>query len=199
MTNNPYLASQLSGPYAQALINAVQNEVVLASGEISYMYGFYYATVVSNILTTMGELVGFLWPVVPSGLIGGNQLFTFYTSSGTNPHFVAYSGFGSVISGTTLSGLLTSYYANSLIQQSVYAQLLPLAANLKYAGLTFANIDSVCQVFGAHTITFASTSGNNAGDIKVTFNPDISAMQLNVLNQIFAYYTTVPQVNIYNA
>jgi hypothetical protein len=200
MAQDINLAYQLSGSYAQALIAAVNREVLLASGEISAMENFNYLTAPSGILTTMGQLVGFLWPLVPSGLaISGGHYFTMYSalSGYVNPHFVAYSGFGSVISGGTLSGVWQTYYANTYVGQSIYAQLLPLAASLKYNGLTLANIDATCQLFGTHTITFAS--GVNNGDIKVLFNPDISALQLNVANQIFQNFATEPAIQLYNA
>jgi hypothetical protein len=164
------------------------------------MENFNYLTAPSGILTTMGQLVGFLWPLVPSGLaISGGHYFTMYSalSGYVNPHFVAYSGFGSVISGGTLSGVWQTYYANTYVGQSIYAQLLPLAASLKYNGLTLANIDATCQLFGTHTITFAS--GVNNGDIKVLFNPDISALQLNVANQVFQNFATEPAIQLYNA
>jgi hypothetical protein len=200
MAQDINLAYQLSGSYAQALIAAVNREVLLASGEISAMENFNYLTAPSGILTTMGQLVGFLWPLVPSGLaISGGHYFTMYSalSGYVNPHFVAYSGFGSVISGGTLSGVWQTYYANTYVGQSIYAQLLPLAASLKYNGLTLANIDATCQLFGTHTITFAS--GVNNGDIKVLFNPDISALQLNVANQVFQNFATEPAIQLYNA
>ena len=87
MAENSYLASPLSGPYAQALINAVQNEITLASGEISYMYDLSITNSlgISGILQTIGRLVGYLWPVVPQTLIGGVHLFTFCTYSGAPP------------------------------------------------------------------------------------------------------------------
>ena len=201
MAQDVNLAYQLSGPYAQALIAAVNSEVLLASGEISAMENFNYLTASSGILTTMGQLVGFLWPLVPSGLVSNGRYFTFYSalSGYVNPHFVTYSGFGSVISGSTLSGVWQTYYANTYVGNSIYAQLLPLAASLKYNGLTLANIDATCQTFGTHTITFASSSGINPGDIKVLFSPDISALQLNVANQIFQNFATEPAIQLYNA
>lgn len=200
MALNQYLSPQLSGPYAQALINAVTTEVQLATPELVYMYGMNINNYVDQILTTAGELVGWLWPLVPSGLaVSGGRYFTFYSAASgyVNPHFVTYSGFGSVISGTTLSGLLSTVYANTKIGNFVYAQLLPLAAQMKYVGLTLSGIDAVCQYFGPHTITFAS--GVNQGDINVLFNPDISALQLNVANQLFVRFATEPQVFLYNA
>jgi len=199
MAQNQFLAAQLSGPYAQALMAAVEKEILLASPEINYMYSMNINNYVSQLLTTAGELVGWLWPLVPSGLaVSGGHLFTFYSAASgyVNPHFVTYSGFGSVISGTTLSGLLSSVYASSQIGASVYAQLLPIAAKIKYGGLTFANVDAACQVFGPHTITIMS--GINVGDIKVVFNPDISALQLNVANQLMVRFATEPQVLLYN-
>ena len=199
MAQNQYLTAQLSGPYAQALMAAVETEVLLASTEISYMYGMNLSNFVPQLLTTAGEIVGWLWPLVPSGLaVSGGHLFTFYSAASgyVNPHFVTYSGFGSVVSGTTLSGLLSSVYASSQIGAPIYAGLLPFAAKIKYGGLTLGNIDAVCQFFGPHTITFASGINN---DIKVVFNPDISALQLNVANQLFAQFATEPQVTLYNA
>ena len=199
MAQNKFLAAQLSGPYAQALIAAVENEVLLASSEISYMYGMNLSNFVPQLLTTAGELVGWLWPLVPSGLAASGNFFTFYSAASgyVNPHFVTYSGFGSVVSGTTLSGLLSSVYASSQIGAPIYASLLPIAAKIKYNGLSLGNIDAVCQVFGPHTISIAS--GVNVGDIKVLFNPDISALQLNVANQLFVRFATEPQVLLYNA
>jgi hypothetical protein len=209
---NPYLASQLSGPYAQALINAVQQEVVLASGEINYLYKLSVKTSTSGfnniapnypLLSTIGQLVGYFWPVVPYTLLSTSGVFTFCTcgqttGSGTfNPVFNAYLGFGSVISGGTLSGVLTSVYANTYITASSYQQLLPLAAQIKRTGLTLSGIDSVCQVFGPHTIAFAGAP--NYGDVKVTFNPDISALSLYVANALFVTFATEPQVLLYNA
>ena len=93
MAQDVNLAYQLSGPYAQALIAAVNSEVLLASGEISAMENFNYLTASSGILTTMGQLVGFLWPLVPSGLVSNGRYFTFYSalSGYVNPHFVTYS------------------------------------------------------------------------------------------------------------
>lgn len=198
MAENSYLASPLSGPYAQALINAVQNEITLASGEISYMYDLSITNSlgISGILQTIGRLVGYLWPVVPQTLIGGVHLFTFCTYSGA-PHFVTYSGFGSVISGTTLSGLLTTYYASSSVGYQIFEQLLPIASQIKNAGITLATVDEVCSVLGPHTISIIG-SGGNVGDIKVDFNPYIPALQLYLGNELFAIFATEPQVALYN-
>ena len=200
MALNTYLPPQLSGPYAQALANAVLNEVLLASGEISYMYNFSIANFAANNdsanLTTAGQLVGYTWPMVPPSLIGGSGLFTFYSAQSgyVNPHFVAYSGFGSVISGGTLSGTLISIYASAYIGASIYANFMQLAAQVKYNGLSLSGIDAVCQAFGNHTIT---TSGLN-NDIWVVFNPDISVLQLSLLNQLFIVFATEPQVFLFN-
>ena len=208
MAQNPYLASQLSGPYAQALINAVQNEVILASGEMNYLYNLSIASASGGYnpalpnyptLATIGDLIGYIWPVVPYTLIQSSGVFTFTSDlAGTySPVFVASSGFGSVLVSGTLGGRLSTVYASSYISLSLYQQLLPLAARIKNIGLTLSGIDSVCQVFGTHTITFASSP--NYGDVKVTFNPDISPLNLYVANALFLTFATEPQVLLYNA
>jgi hypothetical protein len=198
MAQNQYLASQLSGPYAQALINAIENEITLASGEISYMYNLSInnSLGVSGTLGTIGELVGYLWPVVPAPLVGGSGLFTFCTVSQA-PSFITYSGFGSVVSGTTLSGLLTTYYASSSIGYQEFESLLPIAAQIKNNGITFATVDEVCQILGPHTIGIVN-SGVNVGDITVHFSPYISSLNLYLGNELFSIFTTEPQVLLYN-
>ena len=207
MAQNPYLASQLSGPYAQALINAVQNEIVLASGEMSFMYGMNIITASGGtgtqlpgypVLATIGDIIGYTWPVVPFTLIQNSGMFTF-TSDPTGiyaPVFVTYSGFGSVLNMATLSGVLSSVYANSYIPLQLYQTLLPLAARIKTIGLTLSGIDSICQVFGNHTIAFAGAP--NYADVKVTFNPDITPLNLYVANALFLTFATEPQVLMYN-
>ena len=207
MAQNPYLASQLSGPYAQALINAVQNEIVLASGEMSFMYGMNIITASGGtgtqlpgypVLATIGDIIGYTWPVVPFTLIQNSGMFTF-TSDPTGiytPVFVTYSGFGSVLNMGTLSGVLSSVYANSYISLQLYQTLLPLAARIKTIGLTLSGIDSICQVFGNHTIAFAGAP--NYADVKVTFNPDITPLNLYVANALFLTFATEPQVLMYN-
>ena len=189
---NQYLAKQLSGPYAQGLANTVLAEFTLASGEVQYMHDLSIATAVSGVLSQLGLLVGYPWPIVPAGL-GNANIFAFSTiaSSVYAPTYSTQHGFGTV--GGTTGGKLLSAYAqvNNTIDINLYKTLLPLAAQVKRSGLTLNLVDEIAQVFGYHTISFSAYY-----DIVVTFTPTLSAINIYILQQLFNVFAIEPQVVI---
>ena len=144
--SDPDIAAQFSGPYAQTLMQAVDQIIAERAPELIYLKQLSIATADSPELDTIGGIVGYPWPNAPTGIFDAN-IFEFTTGSGVviNPLI----GFGGV--GQDIGGIFTSATPaiGNLIPIAFYRLLLTQVAFLKSHGLTFQAIDQICFVFGS--------------------------------------------------
>lgn len=186
---DPDLALQFSGPYVQTFMTAVQRMIDKRLAVMEYFYTLTLQTADTDRLYFLGGLVGFPWPSAPAGTFDDNS-FTF-GSAAAWPTINNLQGFGSFFD-PTIGGLLSSAVGviGNLIPVSKYQQLLAIAAQIKHNGMTLANIDNICQLFGAsYTITFLSD-----GDILITFITVIGASNIWLCQTIFTWYAVDPQI-----
>lgn len=186
------LAYQFSGPYVQAFVTAVQNQLDKNQWIIDYIATLSIDTADDTRIMTIGGIIGMPWPSAPSSAFD-EAGFTFGvaaafplidTAHGFAPHDGSYGGLFSSVFPTV----------GNLIPISAYRQLLKAVAKLKHDGLTLVTIDGICQLFGNnYTITFGP--GVNDSDIYITWTL-ITAGNLWLLQTIFDKFTTAPQVFI---
>ena len=154
------LAFQFSGPYAQSLITAVQQEIDIRTPDIAYLFGLSIASAGPTELATIGGIVGYPWPTAPTGTFDSNN-FLFGSAAGF-PTISGLNGFAGVNS-PGIGGLFSSATpaVGNLIPIGFYRLLLTQVAILKFNGLSMTVIDQICHVFGqSYTILQAGSSNN---------------------------------------
>ncbi len=151
------LASQFSGPYAQSLITAVQQEIDIRTPDIAYLFGLSIASAGPTELATIGGIVGYPWPTAPTGTFDNNN-FLFGSAAGF-PTISGLNGFAGV-SSPGIGGLFSSATpaVGNLIPIGFYRLLLTEVAFLKFNGLSMTIIDRICHVFG-QSYTILQTGG----------------------------------------
>jgi len=154
------LAFQFSGPYAQALVTAVQQEIDVRSPSIAYLFGLSIASAGPTELATIGGIIGYPWPTAPTGTFDDNNFI--FGSAGSFPTISGLNGFAGV-SSPGIGGLFSSATpaVGNLIPIGFYRLLLTEVAFLKYNGLSMTIIDRICHVFGQlYTILQLGAGGN---------------------------------------
>lgn len=196
MSQNPNLAVQFSGPVIQAVVNGIQASHDAQLPLLSYwsLLSIVTAQDVDGTLDFVGELVGYPRPLVAADFF--TSQFHFGHSS-SFPQFSATSGFGSTAvpgEGGVLGSVFPS--TSSVIPAGYYQQILPLAAQLRYYGLTLQIIDLLAAWAGqgtGYTIMFLAS-----GDITVTFAATIPYTFYDMLQYLYDLYETAPVVTVIN-
>lgn len=142
------LAFQFSGPYAQALIAAVQQEIDVRNPDIAYLYNLAIDDANETELATIGGIIGYPWPTAPIGTFNNNNFL--FGSQASFPTISGLNGFAGV-DDPGVGGLLSSSTSavGNLIPIGFYRLLLTQVAILKAEGLNLITIDKICFVFGA--------------------------------------------------
>lgn len=194
---NAYLAQQFSGAAIQAVIDGLQqaHDAYLPMIDAWADLSIATASGVDGTLDFIGCLAGYPRPIVPATFSSPN-VFTL-SQAALYPQYSILTGLGSVLFPGN-GGLLTSVFAaaSSTISDAWFRVLIPLAAQIKYYGLTIYTVDLVASFTGvAYTIGF---HGGTGPDIDLTFNTDIGYQKFWILEQIFDKYSTTVQVNVVN-
>lgn len=154
------LAFQFSGPYAQALISAVQQEIAVRDPDIAYLFSLSIASAGPIELATIGGIIGYPWPTAPTGTFDQNNFI--FGAAASFPTISGLNGFAGV-SSPGIGGLFSSATpaVGNLIPIAFYRLLLTQVAFLKYNGLSMTIIDQICHVFGPqYTIEQLGAAGN---------------------------------------
>lgn len=141
------LAFQFSGPYTQALVSAVQQEIDLRDPDIAYLFSLSLASAGPTELATIGGIIGYPWPTSPTGTFSDNNFI--FGAAASFPTISGLNGFAGVDS-PGVGGLFSSATPSvgNLIPIAFYRLLLAQVAFLKYNGLSMTIIDQICHVFG---------------------------------------------------
>ena len=188
---NTYIGSQFSGPVIQAMMDAILGSFQDTDDLVNYWKDLDLATAVGGELDFMGALAGFPRPLVPETFYPGTFEFG---DSASFPHFDTTKGLGD---STTpgVGGILGSAISQPM-DDANFRLLIPIAAILKYYGLTIYSVDLLAHWTGVpYTIGF--TDGNDE-DILLTFATEISTVQIWILTTLFDKYATEPTVVIVN-
>lgn len=176
MSYNPNLSNQMSGPYAQGVVNSFQHEFDTYTAQIlSYYENLSIATAdvitdssgnpilnTYNDLESIGLYVGYPWPVAPIGTFNSNNLtLTTYTGSSTSPIGL------SAADGSFTGGVLTSssVASGTLIPSAFYRLMLTAIAYIKYNGLTYNTLDKIIT-------TFCNSPNNPTGQFQYLQRPN---------------------------
>ncbi len=153
------LAFQFSGPYSQALVAAVQQEIDIRTPDIAYLLGLSIASAGATELATIGGIIGYPWPTAPAGTFDSNNFL--FGAAASFPTISGLNGFAGV-SSPGIGGLFSSATPaiGNLIPIGFYRLLLTEVAFLKYNGLSMTIIDRICHVFGQLYTILQSGGGN---------------------------------------
>ena len=224
-----YLASQISGTLAQAVIGVQEYDYAQKDNALNYYRNISIDTALPNDLMNLGYWIGLPWPTASTLLITGN-MFTF-GSSATYPQYTPTIGFGTV-NNTAIGGLFSSTNPTDItyIPVDKYRSLLRWFAWFKRNGFTLESIDMVASIFSNdytieyvsfNTFTLASgtvttsdplkglapadlSSGGhfaagNSWDINLHFTTTIGAGNVYVLQYIFDRILDTQRVNVSQA
>lgn len=189
MANDPDLALQFSGPYVQTFMTAVSGHIARRIAVMEYFYNLTLQNADSDRLIFLGGVIGFPWPSAPAGTFNDNSFI--FGSAASFPTINNLNGFGTFFN-PAIGGLLSSALGviGNFIPISKYQQLLAIAAQIKFNGLTLANIDAICQLFGPkYTINFSAV-----GDILIVYQTVIGASNIFLCQTIFTWYAVDPQI-----
>lgn len=141
-------------------MESVQDEIDLRDPVIAYLAQLSIATAGATELATIGGIIGYPWPLAPTGTFDSNNFI--FGSSGSFPTISGMNGFGSVDDPSVGGQFVSATPAvGNLIPISFYRLLLTQVAILKAQGLSYTVIDSICQVFGPlYTFGNPSLVGN---------------------------------------
>jgi hypothetical protein len=196
---NAYLAPQFSGALVQAVIDGIQASHDAQLPLLDYWrdLSLSTATGADGTLDFIGCLAGYPRPIVPSTFYSANVLTL--SQAALYPQQSILTGLGSVYF-PGIGGMLTSVFAaaSATISDSWYQALIPLAAQIKYYGLTIYTVDLIASFVTGVNYTIAFNNGGAGPDINLTFATDIGYQRFWILEQIFAKYATSVQVNVVN-
>lgn len=199
MANN-YLHSQLNGPIATSLMDAVE---FVANKYDSALMAWFTASIENsdeNMANFIGFLIGFPRPNVSSGAFNPNLLtFSSDTTGTTPPGINTLTGFGDTVDNT-IGGKFDDTNVKTPMPLGFYKKLLKSVAILKYSGVNMSTIFSLASDFSPNFTYSFATSGAGNGDINIQFNtPGIGAGELYVLQAATDYVTFSPRIIFSNA
>jgi hypothetical protein len=194
---NQNLSVQLSGPVIQSVIDGIQESNDARLTLYEFWSGLKISTAIGadGTLDFIGALAGFPRPLVPIDFFSLN---VFHLSAAALwPQQSILTGLGSVYF-PVMGGQLGSVFPSVLYEMtdSWYRTLIPLAAQLKYYGLTIYTIDLMAS--STETTYLITFDGGTGPDINLTFNSDIGFQKLWLLQELFDKYATGTQVNVVN-
>jgi hypothetical protein len=194
---NANLAVQFSGPVIQAVIDGLQESHDAQLPLFGYWSTLAIATASSSdgTLDFIGELAGFPRPLVPMEFFSLNMFHL--SESALWEQKSSLTGLGSVYF-PGLGGQLGSVFPSALYQMpdGWYRALIPMAAQLKYYGLTLYTIDLLASFSGTtYLITFDAGVGP---DITLTFDTDVGFPTMWLLQELFDKYATGTQIDVVN-
>ena len=182
---------QVSGPIATAFKEAVYKSFEDIDFVVNYLTGIRIQTAEELHLESIGMLVGFLRPLVPSSF---SLATPFLLSNDTLTPVSPSTGFGDSLTPSLASGLLASstLSTDSKISLLWFRRLLVETAKIKYQGISLSVVDGICHTL---TDTYTITLETN-GDISVVFPVEFSRQYTYILQRIFSKLCTSPQVFI---
>ena len=199
---NSNVSSSFSGPYAQGLINALQQEWsqplngVSRDGILIYWYNLSLDTAQPNELSFIGYLIGYPWPSAPAlTFTGGN--FTFGRAV-DYPLTSTTLGFGSAVNypNGPPGGFLGSVFpitGGNLIPQWAYAKMLKAIAYLKFNGLSLRTIDIATNMLWS---SYYINQGYAPHDIKIDLSGGAAVSDAWMVQAVFDFFTTDPYIFI---
>lgn len=153
------LAYQFSDPISQDTMQSVQTEIDLRDPAILYLAQLSIATAGATELATIGGIIGYPWPLAPTGTFDNNNFI--FGSSASFPTVSGLNGFAGVNSpGIGGQFVSASPAIGNLVPIAFYRLLLTQVAYLKANGLSYTVIDQICQIFGPN-YTFGNPTLNS--------------------------------------
>ena len=186
---NTYISYQFSGKIFQAVADGIQASFDATRVLVEYWRDLDLTNAQDFELAFMGALAGIPWPLVPQTYFG--NVFEF-DDAAAFPEFNVHKGFGDVYD-PTVGGILGSGELTPM-PSADYRRLIPLAAQLKYYGLTIYTVDLIASWTGVgYTIGFDADN-----DILLAFATRITTVQIFILELLFGMYESCPRVVIVN-
>lgn len=184
----PYYPKQMNGPVISAMGQAVDEQFSDAETIENYLYNLSIDTARETELDTIGQIIGYIRPLVPEGFNSENILLLGPLPL-TQDVNIGLSSVGSLAGGQLSSVIATD---SGFMAPGIYRKFLKSMAILKRYGLTLYSIDKIVSIVSTnYTIEWDANK-----DINVIFGEDIGYKNTWVLTQLFYRIATAPQVNI---
>lgn len=191
---NEYLWTQLSGPLAQSLIDAIEACESEVDSILEYFYGLSIDTADTNELVFIGLIIGVPWPTAPAGTFDDSVLI-FGESGSLGTVIDPNQGLGDLETGRGGLWRGTSDIAVQKMPIAKYRLLLKAIAKLKWGRLSFSTMDEVIAVF-SHTYVYLWDLSTPT-DIHINVSSaDISAGDLFILQKIFDRFAIDPYIEV---
>jgi len=229
-----YLNPQLeSGPYAKAYMESIQNELGFPETQsdnsfahyamVQYMYNLSLDTanssalapIGSELLDSIGKIIGYPWPSVFNADFGNNFQFiqaVNFPGSG----ITGFSGTDVYGNVSPLNGLFTTANPSAggnYLNVPAYVSILKFVAKIKWSGISIISIDQLLKDFltslgyvvttGSYTIYIGNPNGGSTivdtSDIFIRLSmskSNIGVGYLYSLQYMFNKVCTAPQIQI---
>ncbi len=191
---NEFLWSQLSGPLAQSIIDAIEYCDTDINPIVNYFLNLSIDTANEEELIIIGLLIGVPWPTAPMGTFD-DSVFVF-GEPGLSEMVIDFTrGFGDTETGRGGVFRESSYVSSQKMPISKYRMLLKAISKLKWGSLSFTVMDEVISVFSLNYIYLWDLATPTDIHIKVS-SIDIFAGDLFILQKIFDRFAIDPYIEV---
>lgn len=222
---NTYLNKHLNGPYIQSIVDGIEGSFDATQELTNYLYELSIDTASEQECEWIGLWIGFPRPYIPDEIATGNAFTASAVSEQVESNFLPFTLPYQFLSNRVIDpihgasyllsknpdiiaptgGLATALIPHStLLNLTIYKQILKSIAFIKWNGWNFASLDFLLYQDGidySYNLTGINYtySWDNNNDIIVTFSKYIQPVYQYIFSSILNIFTILPIIILVGA